>query len=157
MVLLLVSVLFKLTESLLFISIVHIINPSIFHSLCTQVIIRTKENYIDVAGMAAKLSNRTALPTSFLQAHPYIALHFVLSFISVSFLLIKLYPCNWAISASPTLGCSIKILHDIYIYMSVCRFVYDYGKPIQKIPYVKMCRRNYVIQTRAWSKSVLRV
>ena len=44
--------------------------------------------------------------------------------------------------ASPTLGCSIKILRDIYsIYMSVC------------LSYAKMRRRNYVAQTRACSKS----
>ena len=30
-------------------------------------------------------------------------------------------PPNWASEASPTLGCSIKILRDIYIYMCVCR------------------------------------
>ena len=29
-----------------------------------------------------------------------------------------------------------------------------YGKPIQKKWYVKMRGRNYVVQTRAWSKSV---
>ena len=27
---------------------------------------------------------------------------------------------NWASEASPTLGCSIEISRDIYIYMSVC-------------------------------------
>ena len=27
---------------------------------------------------------------------------------------------NWASEASPTLGCSIEILRDIYVYMSVC-------------------------------------
>ena len=32
--------------------------------------------------------------------------------------------CNWASEASPTLGCSIEISRDIYIYiymLSVCR------------------------------------
>ena len=52
---------------------------------------------------------------------------------------------NWASEANPTLGCSIAISHDIYIY--VCRFVY--GKPIQKIRMPKMRGRNYVAQTRA--------
>ena len=33
---------------------------------------------------------------------------------------------NWASEASPTLGCSIEISRDIYIYMlSVCRMSYD--------------------------------
>ena len=27
--------------------------------------------------------------------------------------------CNWASEASPTLGCSIEILRDIYIYVCV--------------------------------------
>ena len=32
---------------------------------------------------------------------------------------------NWASEASPTLGCSIEISRDIYIYMlSVCRMSY---------------------------------
>ena len=29
--------------------------------------------------------------------------------------------CNWASEASPTLGCSIEISHDIYVGMYVCR------------------------------------
>ena len=48
--------------------------------------------------------------------------------------------CNWASEASPTLGCSIEISRDIYIYMlSVCL--------------VCQSRRSYVDQTRACSKS----
>ena len=36
-------------------------------------------------------------------------------------------PSNWASEASPTLGCSIEILRDIYMY------VFDvYGKTIPK-------------------------
>ena len=31
-------------------------------------------------------------------------------------------PCNWASEASPTLGCSIEISRDIYIYIC-CRYV----------------------------------
>ena len=33
------------------------------------------------------------------------------------------YMLNWASEASPTLGCSIEISRDIYIYMCVCQFV----------------------------------
>ena len=29
----------------------------------------------------------------------------------------------WASEASPTQGCSIEILRDIYVYMYVCRYV----------------------------------
>ena len=29
----------------------------------------------------------------------------------------------WASEASPTLGCSIKISRDIYIYIYICRYV----------------------------------
>ena len=56
------------------------------------------------------------------------------------------------------MGCSIEISRDIYIIcMSVCRFVYDsVGNPCKKT-YVKMRERNYVIQTRACSKSDLGV
>ena len=46
---------------------------------------------------------------------------------------------NRASKASPILGCSIEILRDIYVCMSVCQFV----KPIQKIC-AKMRGRNYV-------------
>ena len=52
---------------------------------------------------------------------------------------------NWASEASPTLGCSIEISRDIYIY--VCRYVC--------LSWSKKRRRNYVGQTRACSKSVL--
>ena len=51
---------------------------------------------------------------------------------------------NWASEASPTLGCSIEISRDIYIY--ICRYVCRGPKKR---------RRNYVGQTRACSKSVL--
>ena len=53
--------------------------------------------------------------------------------------------CNWASEASPTLGCSIEISRDIYMYvgMSVC------------LSWSKKRRRKYVGQTRACSKSVL--
>ena len=62
-----------------------------------------------------------------------------------------MYTCIWASEVSPTMGCSIEISHDIYMYIYyVCRFVY--GKPIQKI---RGC--NYVAQTCACSKSVLGV
>ena len=47
--------------------------------------------------------------------------------------------CYWASEASPTLGCSIEISRDIYIY--VCRYVC--------LSWSKMRRRNYV---RACSK-----
>ena len=43
----------------------------------------------------------------------------------------------WANEASPTLGCSIEISRDIYIYMYVCMYVcmslIVYGTTIQKI------------------------
>ena len=52
---------------------------------------------------------------------------------------------NWASEASPTLGCSIEISRDIYIY--VCRYVC--------LSWSKKRRRKYVGQTRACSKSVL--
>ena len=52
----------------------------------------------------------------------------------------------WASEASPTLGCSIEISRDIYIY--ICRYVCRGPKKR---------RRNYVGQTRACSKSVLGV
>ena len=49
---------------------------------------------------------------------------------------------HWASEASPTLGCSIEISRDIYIYMlSVCL--------------VCQITWNHVNQTRACSKSVL--
>ena len=44
---------------------------------------------------------------------------------------------NWASEASPTLGCSIEISRDIYIY--ICRYVCRGPKKR---------RRNYVGQTR---------
>ena len=31
--------------------------------------------------------------------------------------------CNWASKASPTLGCSIEILHDIYVTGSEKRYI----------------------------------
>ena len=65
---------------------------------------------------------------------------------------------NWASAASPTLGCSIKILSDIYVY--VCRYVglsTILWETHTKKLYIKMCGRNYIIQTRACSKSVLGV
>ena len=54
------------------------------------------------------------------------------------------YNCNWASEASPTLGCSIEISHDIYVSW----FVY--------LPYVKMRRQKYVAkhahaQTQFWA------
>ena len=51
----------------------------------------------------------------------------------------------WASEASPTLGCSIEISRDIYMY--ICIYVC--------LSWSKKRRRNYVGQTRAWSKSVL--
>ena len=51
----------------------------------------------------------------------------------------------WASKASPTLGCSIEILHDINIY--ICRYTC--------LPYAKMRRRNYVVQTSACLTPVL--
>ena len=53
------------------------------------------------------------------------------------------FSSNWESEASPTLGCSIEISRDIYIYMSVC------------LSWSKKSRRSYVGQTRACSKSVL--
>ena len=53
---------------------------------------------------------------------------------------------NWASEASPTLGCSIEISRDIYIYIYICRYVCRGPKKR---------RRNYVGQTHACSKSVL--
>ena len=41
---------------------------------------------------------------------------------------------SWASEASPTLGCSIKISRDIYIYVCMSGLsTILYGKPIQKI------------------------
>ena len=60
---------------------------------------------------------------------------------------------NWASEASPTLGCSIDISRDIYIYMYVCMSSIVYGKTIQKKSYAKMRGRNYIVQTRSCSKS----
>ena len=62
---------------------------------------------------------------------------------------------NWASEASPTLGCSIEILRDIYICMSVCLRL-SMGNTYKKLV-CKMRGRNYVFQTRACSKSVLLV
>ena len=59
---------------------------------------------------------------------------------------------NWASEASPTLGCSIEISCDIYVYMYVCQFS---RKTHTKKTYAKMRGRNYVAQTRACSKSDL--
>ena len=55
-------------------------------------------------------------------------------------------PC-WASEASPTLGCSIEISRDIYIYKYVGRYVC--------LSWSKKRRRKYMGQTRACSKSVL--
>ena len=44
----------------------------------------------------------------------------------------------WASEASPTLGCSIEILRDIYV-------------PVCMSWYAKVRRRNYVTQKRACS------
>ena len=64
--------------------------------------------------------------------------------------------CNWASEASPTLVCSIEISCDIYIYMSVCRFVSDcLWETHTKKLFAKIRGRNYVDQIRACSKSVL--
>ena len=55
-------------------------------------------------------------------------------------------PCNksyWASEASPTLGCSIEISRDIYIYIYMC------------VSVVCQITWNHVNQTRACSKSVL--
>ena len=60
---------------------------------------------------------------------------------------------SWASEASPTLACSIEISRDIYMCMSTI----VYGKHMQKNLYAKMRWRNYVVQTRACSKSVLGV
>ena len=54
---------------------------------------------------------------------------------------------------SPTLGCSIEILRDICQYVGLSMTVY--GKPIQKKSYAKIRGWNYMVQTRACSKSVL--
>ena len=54
----------------------------------------------------------------------------------------------WASEASPTLGCSIEISHDI------CRYVCRYVGMSTKNMYAKIHGRNYVVQTRACSKSV---
>ena len=54
---------------------------------------------------------------------------------------------NWASEVSPTLGCSIEISRDIYIYIYICRYVC--------LSWSKKRRRNYVGQMRACSKSVL--
>ena len=48
---------------------------------------------------------------------------------------------NWASEASPTLGCSIEISHDIYIFMC--------------LSWSKKRRQNYVGQMHSCSKSVL--
>ena len=49
---------------------------------------------------------------------------------------------NWASEASPTLGCSIEISRDIYMYMYICRYV----------SYVKLTAwRNYVAHAHAQS------
>ena len=46
---------------------------------------------------------------------------------------------NWASKVIPTLGCSIEILHDIYIYIyiHICSYFgfskFAYEKPIQNI------------------------
>ena len=65
------------------------------------------------------------------------------------FLLIHKETChqgiNWASEASPTLGCSIEISRDIYMYVG--RYVC--------LSWSKKHRRKYVGQTRACSKSVL--
>ena len=57
---------------------------------------------------------------------------------------------NWASEASPTLRCSIEISRDIYI----CMYVFDclWENNTKKL-YAKMRGRNYVVQTRACSKS----
>ena len=41
----------------------------------------------------------------------------------------------WASEASPTLGCSIEISRDIYMYVGLSTFVY--GNPIHKICMLK--------------------
>ena len=50
----------------------------------------------------------------------------------------------WASEASPTLGCSIELSRDIYIY--VCMSTIVYGKPIQKIcmagPNMRMLKKS---------------
>ena len=48
-----------------------------------------------------------------------------------SFKMINL--CNWDSEANPTLGCSIEISRDIYMYIYVCMSSIVYGKTIQKI------------------------
>ena len=63
---------------------------------------------------------------------------------------------NWASEASPTLGCSIEISRDIY-NMYVCRYVFDcLLENNTKKSYAKIRGRNYVVQTRAALKAVLR-
>ena len=58
--------------------------------------------------------------------------NFAMEFVLTHFKFIEsLHPYySWASEASPTLGCSIEISHDIYIYVYiyVCRYV----------PYVKL-------------------
>ena len=60
--------------------------------------------------------------------------------------------CYWANEASPTLGCSIEISRDIYIYIYVVGMLY-----VVCLSYVKSrgITWNHVNQTRACSKSVL--
>ena len=53
---------------------------------------------------------------------------------------------SWASEASPTLGCSIEISRDIYMYI----YIYVVGMSV-----VCQITWNHVNQTRACSKSVL--
>ena len=55
---------------------------------------------------------------------------------------------NWATVVSPTLGCSIEISRDTYMYVFDCLW------EKQKKLYAKMRGQNYVVQTRACSKII---
>ena len=59
---------------------------------------------------------------------------------------------SWASEMSPTLGCSIEI-SNLYIY--ICRYVGLSTGNQYKNTYDKMRGRDYMAQTRAYSKSVL--
>ena len=61
--------------------------------------------------------------------------------------LITINGVYWASIASPTLGCSIEILRDMYMYVFNCLWENNTNKS-----YAKMRGRNYVVQTRASSK-----
>ena len=41
--------------------------------------------------------------------------------------------CNWASEASPTLGCSIEISRDIYIYIQVKKKAFKINAKIEDV------------------------